>query len=375
MKSKKILFLTWTRADYWKIRSLIREVDKHNNFESYVFVTWMHMLWKYGFTSKEVIAENHQNIYLNINQHIWEKPEIVIANTITNLSQYIHEIKPDLIIIHWDRVEALAWVIAWTFANILVAHVEWWESSGSIDESVRHSISKLSHIHFVANEKSANKLENIWEKRDHIYSIWSPDFDAMFGNELNNIKDLKTKYDIPFEEYWIFIFHSVTTETLNFEEYCKNVLDGLIKSNKKFILIYPNNDPSSDIVINYFDKYVTDKEFKNSYRIFESIPFNDFLTILKNAKLMVWNSSAWIRQAPTLWVPTVNIWSRQNNRNDWETIYNVWYDSKEVTNKINEIWESNKDYPQCLTFGDWKAWERFIKILENESFWNTPIQK
>jgi len=375
MTIKKVLFLTWTRADYWKIRSLIREVDKHDNFESYVFVTWMHMMSKYWFTSKEVIKENHQNVYLNINQHVWEKPEIVIANTIRNLSQYIHEINPDLIVIHWDRVEALAWVIAWSFANILVAHVEWWESSGSIDESVRHSISKLSHIHFVANEKSADKLEQMWEERKNIYSIWSPDFDAMFWNELSNIDKLKVKYDIPFKEYGIFIFHSVTTETSDFEEYCINVLSGLIESKKKFILIYPNNDPSSDIVINYFNKYLSDKDFKESYRIFESIPFNAFLTVLKNAKCIVWNSSAWVRQAPTIWIPTVNIWTRQNNRNDWESIHNVWYDSNEVNNKISEIWKDDKIYPKCLTFGDWKAWDRFIKILETEKFWETPIQK
>lgn len=372
---KKVLFLTWTRADYWKIRSLIREVDKHDNFESYVFVTWMHMLWKYWFTFKEVLEENHQNVYLNINQHVWEKQEIIIANTIINLSHYIHEINPDLIVIHWDRVEALAWVIAWSFTNTLVAHVEWWESSGSIDESVRHSISKLSHLHFVANEKSADKLEMMWEKRENIYSIWSPDFDAIFSDEWSKIDELKIKYDIPFEEYWIFIFHSVTTETSNFEQHCINVLDGLIQSNKKFILIYPNNDPSSDIVIKYFNKYISDKEFKESYRIFDSIPFNDFLTILKNSKCIVWNSSAWVRQAPTLWVPTVNIWTRQNNRNDWESIHNVNYDSNEVKNKINELWEDKKVYPKCLTFGDWKAWERFIKIIKSENFWNTPIQK
>jgi hypothetical protein len=125
----------------------------------------------------------------------------------------------------------------------------------------------------------------------------------------------------------------------------------------------------------YLPKYVTNKDFKNSYRIFESIAFNDFLTILKNAKCMVWNSSAWVRQAPTLWIPTVNIWSRQNNRNDWETIHNVWSNSHEVKNKINEIWEDNKIYPKCLTFGDWKGWDRFIKILETENFWKTSIQK
>ncbi len=372
---KKILFITGTRADYWKLTSLISSIDKHPELESYVFVTGMHMLSKYWFTAKEVIEKNHQNIYLNINQTVGERPEMVLANTIRNLSQYIHEISPDLVIIHGDRVEALAWAITGVFSNILVAHIEWGESSWSIDESIRYSISKLSHIHFVANENSGKKLEAMWEKNNNIYVIGSPDFDAIFSSDIPSIHDIKDRYSIPFEEYGIFIFHSVTTEVSEFERYCSEVVQGVVQAKKNFIVVYPNNDPGSDIIIKYLHEFVGEKGLNNSYRIFESIPFHDFLSLLKNTKCIVGNSSAGVRQAPVFGIPTVNIGTRQNNRNDWMSIHNVGYSSEQIQNKINELWECKTIYPKCLTFWDGNAVKRFIQALESEDFWKTPIQK
>ena len=372
---KKILFLTGTRADYGKLRDLIKPIDKHIDFESYVFITGMHMLTKYWFTADEVIAENHQNTYLNINQFIGEHPEMILSNTVRNLSQYVHEISPDLIVIHWDRVEALAWAIVGVFSNILVAHIEGGESSWSMDESIRYSISKLSHIHFTANEIFAKKLEQIGENPENIYPIGSPDFDVILSNKLPQIEDVKKRYNIPFDNYGIFIFHSVTTEVWMFEQYCSEVIKWLTESKKKFIIIYPNNDPGSDIVLKYLKKCADEKIFNETYCIFCSVLFNDFLTLLKNAKCIVGNSSVGVRQAPVLSVPTINIWTRQKNRNTWESIYNVWYNSQEITNKINEVWEENIIYPPCLTFWDGRAAERFMKIIETERFWKTLIQK
>jgi UDP-N-acetylglucosamine 2-epimerase (hydrolysing) len=333
------------------------------------------MLNKYGFTAKEVIDEDHQNIYLNMNQFAWEGPEMVLANTVRNLSQYVHEVSPDLIVIHGDRLEALAWAIVGVFSNILVAHIEGGESSGSMDESIRYSISKLSHIHFVANVNFAKKLEQIGENPSSIYTIGSPDFDVIISNKLPQIEDVKKRYDIPFDDYGIFIFHSVTTEVWLFEQYCSEVIKWLTKSKRNFVLIYPNNDPGSDIVIKYLKKWVDEETFDKSYRIFHSVLFNDFLTLLKNAKCIVGNSSVGVRQAPVMCVPTVNIWTRQKNRNTWVSIHNVDYSAEQITNKINELWEENIDYPQCLTFGDGKAAEKFMEAIESDNFWKTSIQK
>lgn len=370
---KKIVFLTWTRADYWKIKSLMKIVENNENFELFVFVTWMHLLEKYWYTVEEIINDWFKNIYSYMNQYWWESSSVILSNTINWFSQYTKLIKPDLIVIHWDRLEALAWAIVWIYENILIAHIEWWESSWSVDESVRHSISKLSHSHFVSTNSAIQKLQQMREK--NIYNIWSPDYDFLLLNNLWNINNIKSKYRIDFKDYWIFIFHTVTTEEKKFDEYTKIVFEWLLKSEKEFILIYPNNDLWSDEIIKYFNKYIDNKLLSNRFRIFRSIPFEDFLVLLKNAKCIVWNSSAWVRQAPAIWIPTINIWNRQNWRNSHESIFDIDYNSIEIEWLIRKIWDSTKKFKPDLKFWNWTADKKFIQILNDEEFWNISLQK
>lgn len=369
---KKIVFLTWTRADYWKIKSLMKIVENNSNFELYVFVTWMHLLIKYWYTVEELIKDWYNNIYPYMNQYWWEPSSVILSDTIKWFSQYTKLINPDLIVIHWDRLEALAWAIVWVYENILIAHIEWWESSWSVDESVRHSISKLSHSHFVSTELATQKLQQMWEK--NISNIWSPDFDFLLSDNLWNIEDIKLKYKINFKNYWIVIFHTVTTEGA-FNDYSKIVFESLLRSNKNFILIYPNNDLWSDEIIKYINKYINKDLLKNRFKIFNSIPFEDFLVLLKESKCIVWNSSAWVRQAPAIWIPTINIWNRQNGRNAHESIFDVGYDSIEIEKLIIKIWNWNQKFTSDLKFWDWQADKKFIKILNEEEFWNISLQK
>lgn len=372
---KKVLFLTGTRADYGKLVSLVKGIDAHPDFVSYVYVTGMHTMEKFGYTAKEVIDNNHNNIVLSSNQTGTERSEVILANTIQDFSKHVEEVQPDLIVIHGDRIEALAGAIVGALSNVLVAHIEGGESSGSIDESIRHSISKLSHTHFVANDASAKKLESMGEWEHTIYNIGSPDFDLILNRDLSDVEPIKAKYDIPFEEYGIFIFHSVTTEISIFEEYCKEVVQGLADSEKKFILICPNNDPGSQLIFADLNKILAADETNERFRRFPSIPFEDFLVLLKNAKCIVGNSSAGVRQAPVLAVPTINIGTRQNGRNSWVSIYDLDYDAQQITQKIHDIWASKESYPRCLAFGDGSASKRFIEALESDSFWKTSVQK
>jgi UDP-N-acetylglucosamine 2-epimerase (hydrolysing) len=368
---RKILFITWTRADYWKIKSLTKLVEKSSEFELFLFITWMHVLNEYWYTAQEIINEWYKNIYLNINQFIWESSDLIISNTIRNLSEYISEIKPDLIVVHWDRIEALAWAIVWVLKNILVAHIEWWELSWSIDESIRYSISKLAHIHFVSNKDSANRLIQTWENKNNIYIIGSSEFDIILWDKLPKLEEVKSKYNINFNNYWIFIFHPVTTEYSYFSKYVHEVIKWLNDSNKNFIIICPNNDLWNDCII---------KEFKklnkwNNYKVFKSISFEDFIILLKNSKCIVWNSSTWVRQAPALWIPTINIWTRQNNRNKHKSIFNLWYDKTQISSKINELWLDNDKYIKNFYFWKWNSGKKFIEIIKSDKFWKTNIQK
>ena len=120
---RKILFLTGTRADYGKIKSLMKKVELNKNFNLEIFVTGMHMLSKYGLTWTELEKDGFKNIYQFINQQYGTSMDIVLSNTITGLSNYVNEKKPDLIVVHGDRLEALAGAIVGAFNNIKVAHI------------------------------------------------------------------------------------------------------------------------------------------------------------------------------------------------------------------------------------------------------------
>ena len=158
---KRIVYLTGTRADFGKLKSLISISQNHPDFDVHLFVTGMHMNSLYGFTVSEVINSGFKNIYKFINHETDDSMDKILSSTMIGFSQYIKQIKPDLIIVHGDRVEALAGAIVGSLNNILVGHIEGGEVSGTIDELIRHSVTKMSQLHFTAIEEYAKRQNGI----------------------------------------------------------------------------------------------------------------------------------------------------------------------------------------------------------------------
>ena len=164
-----------------------------------------------------------------------------MAKTIDGFSQYISQIKPDLIVVHGDRIEALFGAIVGSLNNILVSHIEGGEVSGTIDELIRHSVSKMSHIHLVANPEAKEAINPGLVNEKSIFIIGSPDLDLMNEENLPEHNLAKLHYNITFESYAVAMFHPIT-EYSSIKMYAKNFVDALIKSEQNYILIYPNND-------------------------------------------------------------------------------------------------------------------------------------
>ena len=177
---KRIVFLSGTRADFGKLKSLIKIVDEHPGYEAHIFVTGMHLLKTYGYTLIEVERAGFSNIHTFSNHTSETSMDLTLAKTVEGFSAYVKQVEPDLIVIHGDRVEALAGAVVGSLNNILVAHIEGGEVSGTIDELIRHSTSKMSHIHFVSNEDAGRRLQQMGELEESIYVIGSPDIDLMF---------------------------------------------------------------------------------------------------------------------------------------------------------------------------------------------------
>lgn len=370
IKKKRIVFITGTRADFGKLKPLIEKVESSDHSECLIFVTGMHTLARYGNTFNEILKCGFTNFFPFMNQMETNSfdMDIVLAETIRGFAHYVREIKPDLVVVHGDRVEAMAGAIVGSLNNILVAHVEGGELSGTVDDLIRHAISKLSHLHFVANEDAKQRLVQMGECADSVNVIGSPDVDIMLSDNLPDIDQAKIRYDVSFDKYNILIYHPVTTELHQLIKDADSVVAATIDSGKNYIVIYPNNDKGADIILESYRCFAGLKQF----RVFPSIGFEYFLSFLKHADAIIGNSSVGIHEAPVYGVPSINIGSRQNNRSRDQQIINVSGDQAEILDAIVSI--NGRRKPK-LYFGKGESARLFAEILKRGDIWNTNVQK
>lgn len=366
---KKVVFLTGTRADFGKLKSLIEVLLKSVSFEVHIFATGMHMEATYGYTVNEIIKCGYDNIFQYANHDEEVVTDITLANTIKGFSKYIRNLQPDLIVVHGDRIEALAGATVGALNNILVAHIEGGELSGTVDELIRHAVSKLSHTHFVANDEAKNRLIQMGERRESIFVIGSPDMDLMLSDHLPSLDTVKEYYEIHFTEYAVATFHPVTTEYERIEKYAEGFIAALESSQINYVIIQPNNDKGAELIRKKLKHLENNERFKQ----FPSMRFEYFLMLMKHAKFIIGNSSAGIREAPYFGVPVVNVGTRQNRRSINQDIIHTGYSKDAVMQGISKA--LNKKAEPKQLFGTGNSDMKFAEILADVAFWQTPQQK
>ncbi len=367
---KKIIFTTGTRADYGKIKSILINLQKNKKFEVFLFVTGMHNLKTYGSTYDEIYKDKIKNITRFNNQKKNDGMETMLSKTIDGFKKYVDKIQPDLIIVHGDRVEALACAIVGSLNNIKVGHIEGGEISGTIDEVLRHSISKLCNFHFVTNNLAKKRLIQMGEINSNIFTIGSPDVDLILRKDLPSIEKTKKRYQINFINYAIAIFHPVTNELYNLKKEINVFVDSIIKSKKNFILIYPNNDNGTDVILNKYKKIKS-----NKIKIFPSIRFEYYLSLLKNSNFIIGNSSSGIMEAPYYGIPTIDLGNRQLNRVKLDSIINLSLNQKKIIKYINFFSSKKIEYKKTLFFGKGNSSKKFIQILNKKNIWKYENKK
>jgi UDP-N-acetylglucosamine 2-epimerase (hydrolysing) len=367
---KKILFLTGTRADFGKIKSLIETLEEQQDFEVFVFVTGMHLQELYGYTLIEIERCNFKNVFTFENHTHESTMDLTLAKSIEGFSNYCKGINPDMIVVHGDRVETLAGAIVGSLNNILVAHIEGGEISGTVDELIRHSVSKLSHIHFVSNTEAAKRLQQMGEVAESIFTIGSPDIDIMFSDKLPDLAIAKEYYQIDFDLFGIVMFHPVTTEIESMQEYASNFVDALLADTHNYVVVFPNNDLGTKTILEAYERLKANPRF----RIFPSLRFEYFLTLLKNCQFIIGNSSAGIREAPYYGIPIINIGTRQQNRAVHADIINVDYDKNSIYKALETI-DSHQVQQTDTDFGQGNSASLFLESLQKEDFWKMNHQK
>jgi UDP-N-acetylglucosamine 2-epimerase (hydrolysing) len=366
----RILFLTGTRADFGKLKPLIRQVAANRAFEYQIFATGMHMLSRYGTTITEIHRSGFERVYPYVNQDgsVSTQMDLVLANTVQGLGHFLREYPQDLIVVHGDRVETLAGAIVGALGNTLVAHVEGGELSGTVDELIRHAVSKLCHLHFVANEEARARLVQMGETRDSVFVIGSPDIDVMRSDTLPSLDQVKERYGIPFSQYAVLIYHPVTTELSRLEDHVANVVAAAEASGRNFVVIYPNNDTGAEVIF----RALLSLEGHPRFRLLPSMRFEYFLTLLKHADALVGNSSSGVREAPVYGVPSVNVGTRQLNRYRYPSILNVPDNAAAIVDALSHLPQA---VPPSLDFGVGQSASLFVACLEDHRVWQTPRQK
>ncbi|EGS8475337.1 UDP-N-acetylglucosamine 2-epimerase [Campylobacter coli] len=364
---KKIVFVSGTRADFSKIKSLMIKVENSNEFELFIFATGMHMSKKFGSTYIEIEKCGFKNIYKYINHDKYYQTDKALASTIDGFSKFIHEVEPDLIVVHGDRIEPLAAAAVGSLNNILVAHIEGGELSGTIDESLRHAISKLAHIHLVNDEIAKKRLIQMGEDEKSIFIIGSPDLELLNNNI--SLDEAKKYYDINFKNYAIAMFHPITTEIDSLYKQSEEFVNALIKSEKNYIVIYPNNDLGFELILQNYEKLKNNDKFK----IFPSLRFEYFISLLKNADFIIGNSSCILKEALYLGTNGILIGTRQDGRTDIDKITKVKANEKDILEAILNLHKRNNIANKKLDILN--SSEQFYKLLKNNNLFNINKQK
>lgn len=365
---RRLLFVTGTRADYGKIEPLARAAQAAGHVIGF-FITGMHMMSRYGETKLEVKRFAGADFFEFVNQRAGDPLDFILAKTVMGFSDFVHEHRPDLVIVHGDRVEALAASIVCAMKYIPSAHVEGGEVSGTIDESIRHCNTKLCAAHFVSCESARERVLALGEDPARVYAIGSPELDAHARPSGVTIDEVRRYYEIPFPEFGIVVFHPVTSEADTMQAQAESLFGRLQASGRSFVVIAPNNDPGTEGIFSVLQHLPAER-----FRLIPSMRFAYFSELMRHAALMVGNSSAGVREAPFLGLPSLDVGSRQNRRASAPSILAASsFDVEAIDRFLDQAW--GRRFEPDHTFGRGQAAAGFVEVLGMEGFWETSLQK
>jgi GDP/UDP-N,N'-diacetylbacillosamine 2-epimerase (hydrolysing) len=338
-KKKSICIVTGSRADYDLLRNLIIQLKQSKKFKLSLIVTGQHISRDYGNTSKK-IYEDFGKICHSINTNVKETNSTTILNSISlginKIGKYLKLKKPDLIILLGDRYEILSAGIGSIFNNVKIAHIHGGEvTSGSIDDIIRHAITKFSDFHFVSTNSYKKRVIQMGESPKNIFNVGALGVENIKKIKLINKEKLEKKLSIKFNKYnFLITINSFIEEKVSINDFLKNFFLAIKKfKDTSFIFTLPNSDLKSDYIRNKILDFC--KKNKNSYT-FKSLGAQKYLSCMKICDVVLGNSSSGILEAPTLKVATVNIGDRQKGRLQANSIINSDYSFKKIYDSINK---------------------------------------
>lgn len=372
MKKKiKICFVLVNRANYGRVKLLMSEIRKNKKFQLQLVLVSSPLLKKYGHLDKIIIKDGFK-IDLSFFTHVeGENLHTMTKSTalcLLELSSCFKNLSPDIIFTIGDRYESLATAIAAAYSNIYLCHLQGGELSGSIDEKVRHAVTKLSNLHFVATERSKKIVNLMGENPKNIFNVGCPSIDIIKKINFKKKIDLaKYGYGVGYKvdlskPYFVILIHPVTTDFIKNSDLISAVIETVKELKDQIIWVWPNNDAGANLITKQIRSLrEINQEMKiNFYTNFET---EDFLKLIKNSKCFIGNSSSGIREGAFLGVPSVNIGNRQNLRERGNNVIDVEANANKILKAIKKI--TQKKIKKSKIYGDGNSIKKIIKILSS----------
>ena len=372
---KKICVVVGSRANYSSIKSAMIAIKKHPNLELQLVVGASAILDRYGAVVKLIENDGFSpNAYVHMLIE-GETPATMAKSTglgLLELPTIFELLKPDIVLTVGDRFETMATTLAAAYMNIPVAHTMGGEVSGTIDESIRHAVTKFAHIHFPACNGAKDRIIRLGELPQHVHVVGCPRIDLiadiltsseqLIGNEIFNT-GVGNKFNL--EEPFVLVSqHPVTTEYGGGERQILQTLRAIRNLNLPAIVLWPNSDAGSDDISRGIRKW-REKGLDQSMHFFKNLPISTYVKLMEKTSCLVGNSSSGIREGAFIGTPVVNIGTRQNARDRGSNVIDVDYDELEIRTAIDEQVLHGK-YAMNPIYGDGNAGQRIAEILVKE---------
>ncbi len=369
---RKVCVVVTARPSYSRIKTALAAIAKHPELELQLVVAASALLDRYGMAARTIEEDGFKiaaRVYMVLEGENLASMAKTTGLGVLELSTVFDNLRPDVVVTIADRYETLATAVAASYMNIPVAHVQGGEVTGSIDERVRHAVTKLADIHFPSTEMAANRVIKMGEEPANVFVTGCPSIDL--AAEI--LPDPCLNFD-PFEKYGgvgespnlasgylVVMQHPVTTEHELAREHVQETLHAVHKTNLPTLWFWPNVDAGSDGTSGGIRSF-REMERRSNLHFFKNMAPTDFLRLLYSSKCLIGNSSVGVRECSFLGVPVVNIGSRQSGRDRAQNVLDVDYCREKIGDAI-AAHRSNGRYSQDTLYGDGHAGERIAQLL------------
>lgn len=371
--TKKICVPIVNRANYSSIRSALKAIKENPTLELQLIVCASALLPRFGKMYNYIINDGFKvdkKIFMSVEG---ENP-ITMAKTtglgIIELATAFQNLNPDIVLTVGDRFETMSTAIAASYMNITLAQTMGGEVSGTLDESIRHAITKLSHIHFPANELAKERIIKMGENPKMVFNVGCPRVDMV----LEIMKNPRIDFDI-FERYkgvgdpldissgfLLVSQHPITTEYGQGRNQIRQTLEAIKELEMPTIMLWPNIDAGSEDISKEIRTFRENNDVNHFLHLFVNLPPEIYTKLMINCSCIIGNSSSAIREGAVIGAPTVNIGTRQSGRQRGKNVIDVDYKSEEILKAINTHLNNGYYEPEYI-YGDGRAGERIVKIL------------